>query len=140
MTHLLIQIHLIESKVGRVRVSPDSSNVLYYYYENLMLDEVGVDTTLFYTSLDFYSNEPQVYQKIYAAVVDSLLEMESKEKLLHEAERKKLEERQAAITDSIKVARDSIKNLPKGPTDLERNRRFMPIVDSVKLSPRVNQQ
>lgn len=114
MTHLMIQVHLLESKVSRLRLKRDTSQFLYDHFERLMLEENGLDTAQFNKSMDFYTTNPKIFKKVYAAVVDSLLEMEAREKLRIE-ERKRLaeekEEEKKAKQDSLRKARKNARNL-----------------------------
>jgi len=81
MTHLLIQVHLLETKVARLGLTPDSAEVVYQHFEKLILQRAGVDSATFAGSFEYYSANPRLFTKVYNAVVDSLLERENREKL-----------------------------------------------------------
>ena len=115
MTHVMINIHLLETKLGRLNVRTDSAKVLFRYFEGLLLQENGIDTATYRKSMDFYTVEPKLFKRVYTAVVDSLLEMESVEKLREEEINRREEEEikeAKALIDSVKHAKDSIANLP----------------------------
>ncbi len=80
-THLLIEIHLIEAKIERLYVSPDSAMVLFNYFQGLLLKEEGIDSAKFNKTLSYYKDNPKPFMKVYEAVTDSLLELEAKGKL-----------------------------------------------------------
>lgn len=88
MTHVMIQIHLLEAKMGRLSLRIDSAKKVYRHFEGELLRELKVDSAVFANSFDYYSKNPEVFTKIYNAVVDSLMEMESREKLMLDEEMK----------------------------------------------------
>ncbi|MEQ9229052.1 MAG: DUF4296 domain-containing protein, partial [Cyclobacteriaceae bacterium] len=58
-THLLIEIHLIEAKIERLYVSPDSAMVLFNYFQGLLLKEEGIDSAKFNKTLSYYKDNPK---------------------------------------------------------------------------------
>ena len=60
-------------------------------------------------SFKYYSTRPEVFAKIYDAVVDSLMEMESKGQLLEDEEQKAKTDSLANAKDSLSVTVDSVK-------------------------------
>jgi hypothetical protein len=110
MTHVMIQIHLLEAKVGRLGLRTDSAKQVYKHFELALLKELNIDTSRFNESFSYYSKKPEVFTKIYNAVVDSLLEMESREKLRVD------EAQKAAEADTLGTAHtDSLKVIEKKP-------------------------
>lgn len=103
MTHIMIQVHLLEAKIGQLGISMDSAKVVYQYFERVVLKKAGIDSTRYFESFNYYSIHPEFFADVYAAVTDSLMEMESKEKLKKEAIKRKKEE-----ADSLKMKSDAI--------------------------------
>ncbi|MCP4460667.1 MAG: DUF4296 domain-containing protein [Cytophagales bacterium] len=103
MTHLMIQIHLLEAKVGRMGVRRDSALVVFKHFENKLFEANGIDSTIYYKSFNYYGMHPEYFSEVYAAVSDSMLEIESKERLKIEAIAKK-----KLYDDSLLLAADSL--------------------------------
>lgn len=120
MTHIMIQIHLLEAKVGRLGISKDSALTVYAHFENVILKDSEVDSSIYFESFQYYSVHPKIFSKLYAAVTDSLMEMESKEKLKTDAieEDKHLQDSLKKVKrrkiDSLNMNKLGIKNKPKG--------------------------
>ena len=72
MISLLIDIHILEAEAGQLAIPKDSSRALFNHFEKDLLAENGVDDSLYYKSLQFYYENPQLMEEIYEAVVDSL--------------------------------------------------------------------
>ena len=111
MTRVMIQIHLLEAKVGRLGLRSDSAKTVYKHLELELLNELKIDTGDFNESFNYYSTKPEVFAKIYDAVVDSLMEMESRGKLIEDEEQKAKTDSLALVNakDSLSVAIDSLK-------------------------------
>lgn len=111
-THLLIEIHLIEAKIDRIYVEPDSAKALFDYFQGLLLKEEGIDTATFNRTLSYYKNNPKPFMKVYEAVTDSLLELEAKGKLsIREDENEddqEGDEEQLSESDSTLIKTDSV--------------------------------
>lgn len=73
MTEVLVEVHLLESKISRLYLGPDSAKVLYEHYETMLFEELGITETQYQKSLDFYTQEVEDFHKIYEVVVDTLL-------------------------------------------------------------------
>ena len=100
MTHVMIEIHILEAKVGRLGITVDSAKMVYNHLEKEVFAKSGTDSSSYFESFDYYSEHPDLFSAVYNAVVDSLLEMDSREKL----------KREAAI-EAIRTA-DSLGNIP----------------------------
>lgn len=110
MTHMMIQIHLIEAKVGRLRLPRDSQQVVYRHFEKELLKEMGIDSATYFTSFGYYSLHPALFTIVYEAVGDSLMEIESKEKLKEEAEKEAIRKSDSiqTLSDSLRLEQDSL--------------------------------
>ena len=77
MTKVMIEIHLLESKVSKLKIVPkDSSQAVYNHYEKLLFEELGISQDQYERSFNYYVDNANDFQKVYNAVVDSLLERE----------------------------------------------------------------
>jgi len=77
MTKILMEVHLLESKIGEVSIVPyDSTQKVYEHYEELLFEDLGVTQEMYETSFNYYLDHPRQFEKIYNAVVDSLLQKE----------------------------------------------------------------
>ena len=77
MAQILLEIHLLESKVNEMQIMPlDSVQVVYDHFEDLKLESLGVSQEQYEISFNYYLNHPKQFEKIYTVVVDSLLQKE----------------------------------------------------------------
>ena len=112
MTHLMIEIHILEAKVGRLGISTDSAKIVYNHLEKEVFAGSGTDSTSYFKSFDYYSKHPDLFAVVYSAVVDSLMEMDSREKLKREAAKEALRKADSLgqVPDSLQIEPD---HLPK---------------------------
>ncbi len=118
MTSLLIQVHLLEAKVARLGLMADTAKQVYDHFQRLMLKEAGVDSAVFARSFAYYSDNPQHFKKVYNAVVDSLMERESRQKLA-------LDQADSLLNVPMdSVRQDSVKarELPAGDVPVRKDR------------------
>ena len=81
MVKVMIEIHLLESKVNNVRINPiDSTQAVYNHYENLLFKDLEITQEQYERSFNYYVDNPNEFEKIYNAVVDSLMERENRHK------------------------------------------------------------
>ena len=73
MVNALIDIHLLEAKVNKLYLNPDSSSQVYRHYENLLFSDMGISRADYQRSFEFYINELGEMREIYNRVTDSLL-------------------------------------------------------------------
>jgi hypothetical protein len=80
VTSLLIQFHLLESRVEASRLSPDSARSLFLSQQQLVLQRHHVSTvdSAFEHSYRYYSTHNKDLDEIYAGVIDSLETMHKK--------------------------------------------------------------
>ncbi len=73
MVDLLIQIHLLEAKINKVpKRAGDSVQFLYQHYQDLLFEDLNIDSARYHHSMSFYLDNPKELTFIYQAVVDSL--------------------------------------------------------------------
>ena len=77
MVKILMEVHVLEAKVNQVPIVPkDSTQAVYDHYENLLFEELGVTKAQYEMSFLYYVDHPNDFEKIYTAVVDSLMQRE----------------------------------------------------------------
>ena len=76
MVEMLIDIHILESEIQNLRLSKDSSQLLYNTFEREIFENSGVDKDLYRTSFAYYLEEVEDMEEIYEIVIDSLNFME----------------------------------------------------------------
>lgn len=79
MVKVMIEIHVLESKINNVLIEPyDSTQAVYEHYEKLMFEDMGITQDQYERSFNYYVDNPNEFEKIYNAVVDSLMEREKR--------------------------------------------------------------
>lgn len=73
MVDVLIDIHLLESKIKKLYIAGDSSSKLYNHYEKMLFEDHGIKRKEYEKSLEFYVQEIEQLEDIYEQVVDSLM-------------------------------------------------------------------
>ncbi|MEP1032774.1 DUF4296 domain-containing protein [Ekhidna sp.] len=77
MVKVMIEIHLLEAKINKLRIDPvDSTQAVYNHYEKLLFEDLGIDQDQYERSFNYYVDHPNDFEKIYNAVVDTLMERE----------------------------------------------------------------
>lgn len=72
MVSILADIHELETMVGSLKLTYDSSTVLYKQQQSLIFEKHQVSDSVYLKSFDYYLQHVEVLDQIYAAVVDSL--------------------------------------------------------------------
>ena len=80
MVSILLEIQLAEGKVSSLPVSYDSSQVLYNLLERDIFSKHGVTDSVFITSMEYYLEDAEKMDRMYARVIDSLVVLESNPK------------------------------------------------------------
>lgn len=88
MTNLFLDIHLAEARIGRTVSHYDSSRMAYRNAHQELLQKYSLTDSAYRHSFDYYVNHPELMDKIYERVLDSL----------------SLKEAQMAVTDSVTAA------------------------------------
>lgn len=77
MVKAMIEIHLLEAKIDELSFRPvDSVDLVYYHYEKLLFEELGITQDQYELSYNYYANHPSEFEKVYNVVVDSLMQRE----------------------------------------------------------------
>ena len=72
MISFLIDVHILEAKMGQLSLNRDSAYEVFSHFESEIFEQHGVDDSLYNKSLEFYYMNPEIMEEIYAAVLDSL--------------------------------------------------------------------
>jgi ATP sulfurylase len=80
MVSILAEIQLAEGKVSSLPISYDSSQVLYNLLERDIFLKHGVTDSVFITSMEYYLEDAEKMDRMYARVIDSLVVLESNPK------------------------------------------------------------
>ncbi|MEP2024657.1 MAG: DUF4296 domain-containing protein [Reichenbachiella sp.] len=72
MVELLIDIHILEARVDKLRINNDSSYTVYNTLEKEIFDKYGVTKSLYEDSYQYYLTNSKKLDHIYSIVVDSL--------------------------------------------------------------------
>lgn len=74
MAKVMMEVHILESKIYKLYLKKDSADKLYKHYEQMLFDSLKVDEEQFDNSLEYYySGNLKEMHKVYEIVVDSLL-------------------------------------------------------------------
>lgn len=73
MAKVLTEIHLAESQIPHLSQFPDSAKKIYEKFEKKVFEKTGIDSALYYQSYQYYINQVEEFEKIYAIVIDSLV-------------------------------------------------------------------
>jgi hypothetical protein len=80
MVSVLIDIQLAEGKVSSFPISYDSSQVLYSLLEKDIFSKHRVTDSVFIMSMEYYLEDAEKMDRMYARVIDSLVVLESNPK------------------------------------------------------------
>lgn len=72
MTELLIDIHILEARVDKLRLTNDSAFAIYNTLQMEIFEQNEVTKSDYERSYQYYLSEPKELDQIYAIVVDSL--------------------------------------------------------------------
>ena len=72
MIGFLIDLHVIEAKLGRLGIKRDSIDKLFEVYEKQLFSKHQINDSIYYKSYKYYLDDVKEMKEIYVAVVDSL--------------------------------------------------------------------
>ena len=72
LANLLVEMHLLESRVENTRLSPDSARALFLNQQKNLLWQSSITDSQFVRSYRYYSVHGKDLDDIYAAVLDTL--------------------------------------------------------------------
>lgn len=81
MVQVLVEIHMLESRLAEISVEPrDSTQAVYEHYEGLLFEDMGISQEQYEISFNYYIDHSNEFEKIYNTVVDSLSARDEKYK------------------------------------------------------------
>ncbi len=81
MVKVMTDIHLIEGELTLRRLTKDSSALLYLLYKKELFRKYAIDDSVYTRSFNYYNTHPELIDKIYGRIIDSLSLIEEREKL-----------------------------------------------------------
>lgn len=72
MVKVLMEIYLDEEKISRAYIPYDSVTRISPVIRQRILNRLNVPDSVFKTSMEYYMAHPQVLERIYGALIDSL--------------------------------------------------------------------
>ena len=81
MSNILLDVHLLESKINTLGKKGDTSFQIYDHFEKLILEKHGVDSLVYTQNLAYYMQHPSLFENVYTAIVDSLLLRENTKRI-----------------------------------------------------------
>jgi hypothetical protein len=72
MVTVMSEIYIIEDKINRLSLEPDSSRKIFERMKIKVEEKTGVSDSVFQRSMKYYRERPAELEKIYTALVDSL--------------------------------------------------------------------
>jgi len=81
MTNVLMDIHIAEAKTIMRGLPPDSGKMLFRLYEDSVFKKHHITRAKFDSSYKYYTSHMDVFNKVYASVVDSLSLREARDKI-----------------------------------------------------------
>ena len=108
MRDVLYDLHRVDGALQVAGYSYGHSQEVAGYYKNV-LDEHGITQAQFDSSLVWYTDNPQIFNKIYPKVMERLEEDYEREKQLREANRDKRLSKNKQPKLDIEVARKQIR-------------------------------
>ena len=77
MVSLLVEVHLLESKIKNLTIRPpDSAKVVYDHYENLLFADFNITQDQYERSFNYYVENLSDFKDVYTTVVDTLMQRE----------------------------------------------------------------
>ncbi len=101
MSLILLDIYISENELSNLGMNRDTTVEIFKKYEKLIFERNNIDEEKYRKSLTYYYDHPDMLEKIYDIVLDSLTLRESKIKARMESERLR--------KDSVKLATDTLK-------------------------------
>lgn len=72
MVSTLSELYISEQKISTLGVKRDSLKQIFGLMKDSIFERTGVSDSVFHQSMNYYMDRPQVLEKIYSALIDSL--------------------------------------------------------------------
>jgi len=77
MVSVLVEVHMLESKIKNLSIRPlDSAKVVYDHYENLLFADFNITQDQYERSFNYYIENLDEFEDVYTTVVDTLMQRE----------------------------------------------------------------
>ncbi len=77
MVSILVEVHLLESKVKNLSIKDtDSAKVVYEHYEKLLFADFNITQDQYERSFNYYIDNLDEFKDVYTIVVDTLMQRE----------------------------------------------------------------
>ncbi len=77
MVSLLVEVHVLESKIKNLSIrSADSAKVVYDHYEKLLFADFNITQDQYERSFNYYVENLDEFKDVYTTVVDTLMQRE----------------------------------------------------------------
>ncbi|MEP5611385.1 MAG: DUF4296 domain-containing protein [Cyclobacteriaceae bacterium] len=77
MVSVLVEVHMLESKIKNLSIRPlDSAKVVYDHYENLLFADFNITQDQYERSFNYYIENLDEFKDVYTTVVDTLMQRE----------------------------------------------------------------
>jgi hypothetical protein len=73
MVQVLMDIYLTEEKVNRLSLPRDSAQKIFPLFKERVLKHAHISDSVFNQSMEYYMEHPKKFDKIYTALIDSLM-------------------------------------------------------------------
>jgi hypothetical protein len=73
MVQVLMDIYLTEEKVNRLALPRDSAQKIFALFKERVMKNAHIPDSLFIQSMEYYMEHPKKLERVYTAVIDSLL-------------------------------------------------------------------
>ncbi len=118
MVGILIDIHILESKIEKLSIRKDSGRLIFNTFEREIFEAHQVDKEKYLMSYQYYMEDLSGMNEIYNAVVDSLNYMqrtqEAEKKNKEDIEKDKRENKKK-LKEKAKKEKDSLSKIEKIP-------------------------
>lgn len=106
MVLILADVHKLEAKLSRMKVKNDSLVKVYNTFELELLKAHGVSKKKYQESFEYYMSQPEIMEKIYEVVVDSLNVTEQEATMAKENTAEASRVKYQSSRDSLKTKSD----------------------------------
>jgi len=78
MINLMVDLHIVEASISTKNLPYDSAELLYSKFEKEIFKKHHTTDSMYRKSFEYYSANPETFNKMYTVIVDSLTMKESR--------------------------------------------------------------
>ncbi|GIV36049.1 MAG: hypothetical protein KatS3mg032_0428 [Cyclobacteriaceae bacterium] len=82
MSKILVEMYLSDEKISRAGIPYDSIAVISPVIRNRVLQRLGISDSVYLHSMEYYMSHPEMLDRIYGRVVDSLSLLEQRNNVI----------------------------------------------------------